>query len=152
MPMQVYQLSESGKRAIEILEKAIGQIRDGEDAIPTIGHAEAELRIEAGELQPDDGPPCTHGTRLGREHRSVRIHLVEDHGVTQDQVDAWSDGAVHGHHDGVHRTTWAYANDLDHPAPGDREYQGNAGAAQIERHAAEHAAQLGETAEEYAAN
>ena len=54
MPMQVYQLSELGKRAIELLEKAIGQIRDGEDAIPTICHAEAVLRVEVGELQPDE--------------------------------------------------------------------------------------------------
>lgn len=52
-PMQVYQLSESGKRAIELLEEAIGQIRDGEDAIPLVCHAEAVLRAEVGELQPD---------------------------------------------------------------------------------------------------
>lgn len=72
--------------------------------------------------QSDAGAPWTHGTRLGRDHRSVRQHLVEDHGVSQAQADAWSDGAVHGHHDGVHRDTWAYAHDLVHPAPGDREY------------------------------
>lgn len=84
MPMQVYQLSGLGKRAIQFLEKAIEQVRDGEDAIPTVCHAEAVLRVEAGELQPGD---------------------VD--GVSQGQVDAWSDGAVHGHHDGVHRTTWA---------------------------------------------
>jgi hypothetical protein len=64
-------------------------------------------------------PPWTHGTQLGREHRSVRQHLVEDHGVRQDQLDEWSDGAVHGHHDSVHSRTWAYAEDLPHPAPGD---------------------------------
>ncbi len=64
----------------------------------------------------------THGTRLGRDHRSVRQHLVEDHGVAQAQVDAWSDGSVHGHHDGVHQLTWAYAKDLAHPAPGDGRY------------------------------
>lgn len=68
-----------------------------------------------------EGLPWTHGTRLGRDHRSVRRHLVEDHSVDQDQVDAWSDGAVHGHHDGVHGRTWAYAEDLEHPAPGDQE-------------------------------
>lgn len=67
----------------------------------------------------DEGAPWTHGTRLGREHRDVRVHLVEDHGVPQEQIDGWSDGAVHGHHDGVHRKTWAYADDLPHPAPGD---------------------------------
>lgn len=54
MSMQVYQISELGKRAIEILEKAIENIRDGEDAIPAICHAEAVLRVEAGELQPSD--------------------------------------------------------------------------------------------------
>lgn len=54
MPMQIYQLSEEGRRAIDLLETAIGQIRDGEDAIPTISHADAELRVEAGELQPDE--------------------------------------------------------------------------------------------------
>jgi diadenosine tetraphosphate (Ap4A) HIT family hydrolase len=66
--------------------------------------------------EPDSTTPdrWTHGTRLGREHRSVRRHLVEDHGVDQAQVDAWSDGAVHGHHDGVHGKTWAYADNLPH--------------------------------------
>lgn len=53
MSMQVYQLSELGRRAVELLEEAIGQIRDGQDAIPTIGHAEAVLRVEASELEPD---------------------------------------------------------------------------------------------------
>lgn len=50
MSMQVYQLSELGRQAIELLESAIGQIRGGEDALPTIGAAEAVLRVEAGEL------------------------------------------------------------------------------------------------------
>lgn len=54
MSMQVYQNSELGQRAIEILEKAIEQIRDGGDAIPTVCHAEAVLRVEAGELEPSD--------------------------------------------------------------------------------------------------
>lgn len=53
MSMQVYRLGELGKRAIQDLEKAIGQILDGEDAISTICHAEAVLRVEAGELPPD---------------------------------------------------------------------------------------------------
>jgi hypothetical protein len=53
MAMQVYQLSESGKQAIELLEEAIGQIQDGEDAIPTVCHAEAVLREEVGEAESD---------------------------------------------------------------------------------------------------
>jgi hypothetical protein len=92
--------------------------------IRSIDSHEPTPRAEAG----DDHKPAdswTHGTRLGRAHRSVRQHLIEDHGVSQDQVDAWSDGAVHGHHDGVHRTTWAYAEDLAHPGPGDQEYLAN---------------------------
>jgi hypothetical protein len=72
----------------------------------------------AGEPE-DGGKPWIHGSQLGRGHRDVGRHLVEDHGVAQDLVDSWSDGAVHGHHDGVHRTTWAYAANLTHPAPGD---------------------------------
>lgn len=75
--------------------------------------------IAPDEPDEDDDKPWTHGTRLGREHRSVREHLVEDHGVPQAQVDAWSDGAVHGHHDGVHRKICAYAENLPHPAPGE---------------------------------
>jgi DNA-binding PadR family transcriptional regulator len=56
MTMKVYQLSELGKRAIELLEEAIGQIRDGEDAISTVSYAEAVLRVEVGELRPDAIP------------------------------------------------------------------------------------------------
>lgn len=92
----------------------------------------AELRAAGWTVTPpardDDepsSPPWTHGSRLGREHRSTRQHLIEDHGVSPDQVAAWSDGAIHGHHDGVHRETWAYAYDLVHPAPGDRKYLEN---------------------------
>lgn len=60
----------------------------------------------------------THGTRLGREHRSVRQHLIEDHGENPVKVEQWSDGAVHGAHDGAHGVTWAYAQNLPHPAGG----------------------------------
>lgn len=60
----------------------------------------------------------THGTRLGREHRSVRQHLIEDHGENPAKVERWSDGAVHGAHDGAHGATWAYAQNLPHPAGG----------------------------------
>lgn len=92
--------------------------RETSGDIPDPGHEQAAQP----DSHADDQPPWTHGTHLGRGHRSVRQHLTEDHGVSQGQVDAWSDGAVHGHHDGVHRTTWAYAEDLAHPAPGDPEY------------------------------
>lgn len=56
-----------------------------------------------------------HGTRLGREHRSVAAHLVEDHAIDSAWVDSASDAAVHGKHDGLHKRTWAYAADLPHP-------------------------------------
>lgn len=67
--------------------------------------------------EPDDPRPTrrwVHGTHLGRSHTSVRTHLVEDHGLSVHQVDALSDGAVHGLHDGRHDRTWAYAYDLPH--------------------------------------
>lgn len=51
MPMDVYRLNSFGQRAIELLEKAIGEIQDGEDALPTISAAEAILREETGELE-----------------------------------------------------------------------------------------------------
>lgn len=41
-----------------------------------------------------------HGTRLGVEHRSVRQHLIEDHGMTPEEARRLSDGGVHGWHDG----------------------------------------------------
>ncbi|MFC4006581.1 hypothetical protein ACFOY2_05070 [Nonomuraea purpurea] len=41
-------------RAVHLLNQAITQIRDGEDAIPTVGAAMAVLRIEIGELPADE--------------------------------------------------------------------------------------------------
>jgi hypothetical protein len=55
-----------------------------------------------------------HGTRLGREHHSVRRHVVEDHDADPRWAEFCTDGALHGYHDGRHRTTWAYAYDLPH--------------------------------------
>jgi hypothetical protein len=55
-----------------------------------------------------------HGSRLGREHLSVRTHLLEDHGVDRQDIADASDGALHGLHDGKHATTWAYSKDLPH--------------------------------------
>lgn len=52
--MQVYRQSPEGTIAILLLEKAIGQIKDGEDALPTIAKAEAALRVEAGEMDPEE--------------------------------------------------------------------------------------------------
>lgn len=63
----------------------------------------------------DDARTWTHGTRLGRDHKSVRRHLREDHGVPWAEIRRMSDGAVHGLHDGAHGTPWAYAYDLPHP-------------------------------------
>lgn len=56
-----------------------------------------------------------HGSRLGREHASVRQHLIEDHGKPAPEVVALSDSGIHGWHDGLHGVTWAYAYDLPHP-------------------------------------
>jgi hypothetical protein len=56
----------------------------------------------------------THGTRLGRAHRSVGRHLVEDHGTAPGWVETASPGSVHGKHDRLHAQTWAYADDLPH--------------------------------------
>lgn len=75
----------------------------------------AALKRVSGE-DPGD-KPWVHGTRLGREHRSLRTHMHEDHGYSI--VGDWSDGALHGEHDKVHGKTWAYAFDLPHePVPG----------------------------------
>jgi hypothetical protein len=58
-----------GERAEMLLERALDELRDGDDAIPTISAAEACLRIQDGqldaaELSPSwygeyDGPQCT---------------------------------------------------------------------------------------------
>jgi hypothetical protein len=77
--------------------------------------------IEQADRGPDKGagpqPPWVHGTRLGREHTSVREHLAEDHGVDRAALDVMGDGAVHGMHDGRHHKVWAYAEDLPHLPP-----------------------------------
>lgn len=59
------------------------------------------------------GASIIHG-RLGAEHRSVRQHLIEEHGSDPGWAGDASDGAIHGKHDGLHGTTWAYAHDLPH--------------------------------------
>lgn len=41
-------------RAARLLEQAVSQIRDDEDAIPVVGAALAALRIEVGELPEDE--------------------------------------------------------------------------------------------------
>ncbi len=56
----------------------------------------------------------THGTGLGRDHKSVRMHLAEDHDADPGWLECASDGAVHGMHDGIHGEVWAYAADLPH--------------------------------------
>jgi hypothetical protein len=62
-----------------------------------------------------ENAPWTHGSRLGREHQSLRMHLVEDHRADPGWAENASDAAVHGSHDGQHSRTWAYAYDLPHP-------------------------------------
>lgn len=79
------------------------------------GDASDRRAIECPTCSPADDAP-RHGTALLREHRSVRRHLVEDHGLTGAEVADLSDAAVHGIHDGSHATTWAYARDLPHTA------------------------------------
>lgn len=59
----------------------------------------------------------THGTRLGRDHHSLRQHMAEDHAAEPGWLECASDGAVHGRHDGQHDCTWADAYDLPHPVP-----------------------------------
>lgn len=91
-------------------------IRSADDLAPALL---AELgrrgwQLVAVEVDPAD-EPWTHGSRYGREHRSLRQHLVEDHGYTWEQVAAMSDGTLHGTHDWIeHGQTWAYAADLPH--------------------------------------
>lgn len=55
-----------------------------------------------------------HGTRLGREHRELGQHLIEDHGYDPAYVHGLSHGGRHGLHDSEHRDIWAYAHDLPH--------------------------------------
>lgn len=62
------------------------------------------------------GEQWIHGTRLGREHRSVRTHLVEDHRVDPGWVENASDAQIHGKHDGQHSKTFADSLNLPHPA------------------------------------
>lgn len=50
--------SPHGVRAIELLERALSEIRDGLDAIPTISEAFAHLKAEVGEV------PAAEATEL----------------------------------------------------------------------------------------
>jgi hypothetical protein len=67
----------------------------------------------------DNAPPYIypqgHGSKLGRDHVSVRQHLIEDHDMTPERAAELSDGSVHGIHDRDHDRVWAYAFDLPHP-------------------------------------
>lgn len=85
-----------------------------EPAWRAIGGAYAMVSIMYGDRS--DDRPWRHGTKLGREHVSLRHHLVEDHGLTVDEVTGLSAGAAHGLHDGQHGRTWAHALDLPHGA------------------------------------
>lgn len=78
--------------------------------------------------------PLTHGSKLGREHTSVRHHLAEDHGIDPDWTASATDGAIHGKHDGLHNCTWAYGYDLPHPGDSPfRQYADPALASRVER-------------------
>lgn len=79
-------------------------------------------------------PPTPHGSRLGRDHASVRKHLIEDHDADPDWAASASDGAVHGKHDGLHNCTWACDYDLRHPGDSPfRRYADPALASRVER-------------------
>lgn len=62
-----------GARALALLERACEELRDGEDAIPSVEEALANLRAEAGELSGDEA------TQLGE--------MAEDE-VTHDNTDS----------------------------------------------------------------
>jgi hypothetical protein len=72
MPIQVYQLSASGRHAIELLEEAIGMIRDGEDAISVVCHAEAVLRAEVGEAAQEDENAAFEAESHRRYEQSIQ--------------------------------------------------------------------------------
>ena len=78
--------------------------------------------------------PTPHGSRLSREHTSVRRHLTEDHDIDADWAASASDGAVHGKHDGLHYCIWACDYDLPHPGDSPfRRYADPALASRVER-------------------
>lgn len=79
-----------------LIERALSEVIDGEDAIPTLSRAIAALRVEYGELDPDEldegaGPVCTcpaelltrggfrgscpvHGAPLGERFEEIPIN------------------------------------------------------------------------------
>jgi hypothetical protein len=46
--------SPHGERAVVLLERAAGEVRSREDAIPTVTEALANLRAEVGEIPPEE--------------------------------------------------------------------------------------------------
>ncbi|MGK5677544.1 hypothetical protein [Actinoplanes sp. URMC 104] len=81
---------------------------------PYPGTAGGKIAPDAAVPSNGEWKPWVHGSQLGRGHRSLEQHLVEDHGRDADEIAVMSDGAMHGWHDGVHGQTWAYAQDLPH--------------------------------------
>jgi hypothetical protein len=60
-PLKVFRMGMWSKRALAYALQACGEIEDGTDAIPALDAAIAALRIEAGELDPDElGGPGMH--------------------------------------------------------------------------------------------
>jgi hypothetical protein len=54
VPMSFYVQSPRGRQALAYVHCARRKIENGEDAIPELGAAITALRIEAGELPPDE--------------------------------------------------------------------------------------------------
>lgn len=57
-------VNQAHEEAIHLIEQALGEVLDGDDAIPTLSRAIAALKIEAGELPADELDdarvlPCT---------------------------------------------------------------------------------------------
>lgn len=82
----------------------------------TLEMLETAARLVGIPLEPAEPEEKTwiHGSRFGREHRDLALHLVEDHGYRVDYIDGLGDGGQHGLHDGDHNTTWSYAANLSH--------------------------------------
>lgn len=100
-------------RRVEVLDD--DDLRIAYEQVP----APAAVESTAPPFADPDDPAWTHGTRLGREHRSLDQHLIEDHGVTAEQIAEFAEHQTLVAHDMRHGQAWAHGEDLPHPAPND---------------------------------